>query len=209
MASRQVVKATRPECQRILAQSLILLCLGASFAAVQMTMAPLADPHGPRPTAPCGASEVLFTRALAFANPFLNATWVCAYDDTLAVFVGRILLTGSSLIGVAFVFLCVNGHFVGQAPRTVGSRFRARTRGKWHETGRFGAVSGCFGAREDYITERVAKFLSIDLAQLDPDGVGEGGGWFRWEVFGAALPTLCRGWHLGTVWGLSHVRPKL
>ena len=35
----QVVKATRPECQRVLAQSLILLCLGASFAAVQMTMA--------------------------------------------------------------------------------------------------------------------------------------------------------------------------
>ena len=32
---------------------------------------------------------------------------VCAYDDTLAVFVGRILLTGSSVVGVAFVFLCV------------------------------------------------------------------------------------------------------
>ncbi|CAK9066377.1 unnamed protein product [Durusdinium trenchii] len=141
VASRQVVKATRPECQRVLAQSLIMLCLGASFAAVQMTM-------------------VLFTRALAFANPFVSATWVCAYDDTLAVFVGRILLTGSSVVGVAFVFLCVNGHFVGQ----------------------------------DYITERVARFLEIDLTALDPDGAGEEGGWFRLDVFGAALPTLFGIW---------------
>ncbi|CAL1138472.1 unnamed protein product [Cladocopium goreaui] len=141
VASRQVVKATRPECQRILAQSLILLCLGASFAAVQMTM-------------------VLFTRALAFANPFTSATWVCPYDDTLAIFVGRILLTGSSIIGVLFVFLCVNGHFVGQ----------------------------------DYITERVAHFLGIDLAELDPDGTGEEGGMFRFDVFGAALPTLFGVW---------------
>eukprot|EP00435_Cladocopium_sp_Y103_P004452 s1255_g1.t1 len=141
VASRQVVKATRPECQRILAQSLILLCLGASFAAVQMTM-------------------VLFTRALAFANPFTSATWVCPYDDTLAIFVGRILLTGSSIIGVIFVFLCVNGHFVGQ----------------------------------DYITERVANFLGIDLQELDPDGTGEEGGMFRFDVFGAALPTLFGVW---------------
>ena len=39
VGARQVVKATRPECQRVLAQSLILFCLSASFAAVQMTMA--------------------------------------------------------------------------------------------------------------------------------------------------------------------------
>ncbi|CAJ1349731.1 unnamed protein product [Effrenium voratum] len=141
VAARQVVKATRPECQRILAQSLILLCLGASFAAVQMTM-------------------VLFTRALAFANPFVASTWVCPYDDTLAIFVGRILLTGSSILGLIFVFLCVNGHFVGQ----------------------------------DYITSRVAGFLGIDLAALDPDGTGDDGGMFRFDVFGAALPTLFGVW---------------
>ena len=29
---------------------------------------------------------------------------------------------------------------------------------------------------EDYITERVAHFLGIDLAELDPDGTGEEGG---------------------------------
>eukprot|EP00913_Durusdinium_trenchii_P034545 g32318.t1 len=86
VAARQVVRATRPECQRVLAQSLILFCLSASFAAVQMTM-------------------VLFTRALAFANPFVVSTWVCEYDDTLAIFVGRLLLTGSSLVGLVFVFL--------------------------------------------------------------------------------------------------------
>ena len=141
VAARQVVKATRPECQRIMAQSLILLCLGASFAAVQMTM-------------------VLFTRALAFANPFVASTWVCGYDDTLAIFVGRILLSGSSIVGLIFVFLCVNGHFVGQ----------------------------------DYITERVAQFLGIDLAALDPDGTGDEGGMFRFDVFGAALPTLFGIW---------------
>ena len=57
---------------------------------------------------------MLFTRALAFANPFVVSTWVCEYDDTLAIFVGRLLLTGSSLVGLVFVFLCVNGHFMGQ-----------------------------------------------------------------------------------------------
>jgi len=141
VAARQVVRATRPECQRVLAQSLILFCLSASFAAVQMTM-------------------VLFTRALAFANPFQVSTWVCEYDDTLAIFVGRLLLTGSSLVGLVFVFLCVNGHFMGQ----------------------------------DYITARVASFLGIDLTALDPDGIGEEGGMFRLNVFGAALPTLFGVW---------------
>ncbi|CAK8998216.1 Uncharacterized protein SCF082_LOCUS5543 [Durusdinium trenchii] len=141
VAARQVVRATRPECQRVLAQSLILFCLSASFAAVQMTM-------------------VLFTRALAFANPFVVSTWVCEYDDTLAIFVGRLLLTGSSLVGLVFVFLCVNGHFMGQ----------------------------------DYITARVASFLGIDLTALDPDGIGEEGGMFRLNVFGAALPTLFGIW---------------
>lgn len=29
---------------------------------------------------------------------------------------------------------------------------------------------------QDYITERVAHFLGIDLAELDPDGTGEEGG---------------------------------
>ena len=43
---------------------------------------------------------------------------------------------------------------------------------------------------QDYITERVAKFLNIDLTALDPDGAGDDGGWFRLDVFGAALPTL-------------------
>eukprot|EP00931_Biecheleriopsis_adriatica_P025063 TRINITY_DN15489_c0_g1_i1.p1 TRINITY_DN15489_c0_g1~~TRINITY_DN15489_c0_g1_i1.p1 ORF type:complete len:2718 (-),score=458.01 TRINITY_DN15489_c0_g1_i1:101-8230(-) len=141
VASRQVVKSTRPECQRLFAQAMILICMSASFAAIQVTM-------------------VLFTRALQFANPFQQATWVCPFDDTLALYIGRTLLSASSLIGLMFVFLCVNGHFFGQ----------------------------------DYLVERVAKFLDIDLAALDPDGAGEGGGWFRLGVFGAALPTLAGIW---------------
>ena len=31
---------------------------------------------------------------------------------------------------------------------------------------------------QDYITERVASFLGIDLAALDPDGTGEEGGMY-------------------------------
>lgn len=49
-------------------------------------------------------------------------------------------------------------------------------------------------AREDYITARVASFLGIDLTALDPDGIGEEGGMFRLNVFGAALPTLFGVW---------------
>ena len=33
-------------------------------------------------------------------------------------------------------------------------------------------------ACQDYITERVASFLGIDLAALDPDGTGEEGGMY-------------------------------
>lgn len=51
---------------------------------------------------------------------------VCEYDDTLAIFVGRLLLTGSSLVGLVFVFLCVNGHFMGQEgfPQAAGGGHR-------------------------------------------------------------------------------------
>ena len=48
--------------------------------------------------------------------------------------------------------------------------------------------------RQDYITARVASFLGIDLTALDPDGIGEEGGMFRLNVFGAALPTLFGIW---------------
>ena len=48
--------------------------------------------------------------------------------------------------------------------------------------------------RQDYITARVASFLGIDLTALDPDGIGEEGGMFRLNVFGAALPTLFGVW---------------
>lgn len=47
---------------------------------------------------------------------------------------------------------------------------------------------------QDYITARVASFLGIDLTALDPDGIGEEGGMFRLNVFGAALPTLFGVW---------------
>ena len=47
---------------------------------------------------------------------------------------------------------------------------------------------------QDYITARVANFLGIDLTALDPDGIGEEGGMFRLNVFGAALPTLFGVW---------------
>eukprot|EP00440_Ansanella_granifera_P014452 gb/GFBE01015706.1/.p1 GENE.gb/GFBE01015706.1/~~gb/GFBE01015706.1/.p1 ORF type:complete len:2679 (+),score=463.31 gb/GFBE01015706.1/:1-8037(+) len=141
VAARQMVKGTRPECQRIFAQAMILVFMSISFGSIQVTM-------------------VLFTRALAFANPFQQATWICPYDDSLALYIGRVMLSLSALIGLGFVFLCVNGHFFGQ----------------------------------DYITARVAKFLDIDLDALDPDGAGDGGGWFRMDVFGAMVPTLAGVW---------------
>lgn len=140
-SARQMVKATRPECQRVFAQAMILMCMAISFGAIQVTM-------------------ILFTRALSFANPFQEASWVCPYDDRIALYIGRTMLSGTSLLGLVFVFLCVNGHFFGQ----------------------------------DYITARVAHFLEIDLDALDPDGAGDGGGWFRFGVFGAALPTLFGLW---------------
>lgn len=57
-------------------------------------------------------------------------------------------------------------------------------------------------AAQDYITARVAGFLGIDLTALDPDGVGEEGGMFRLNVFGAALPTLFGVWWVaGQRWG--------
>lgn len=40
----------------------------------------------------------------------------------------------------------------------------------------------------------MASFLGIDLTALDPDGIGEEGGMFRLNVFGAALPTLFGVW---------------
>ncbi|CAE8657922.1 unnamed protein product, partial [Polarella glacialis] len=94
-ASRQMVKATRPECQRAFAQAWIMACLSISFGIVQMMM-------------------VLFTRALYFANPFKESQWMCPYDDSLAVYIGRGMLSISALVGLSFVFLCVNGHFFGQ-----------------------------------------------------------------------------------------------
>lgn len=41
----------------------------------------------------------------------------------------------------------------------------------------FGPYDDC----QDYITERVASFLGIDLAALDPDGTGEEGGMYLGE----------------------------
>jgi len=141
VAARSMSRSTRPECQRIFAQSAIMGMLGLSFAIIQLSM-------------------VLFTRALLFANPFQQTVWMCEYDDTLALYMGRTLLFMSALGGVVFVFFAVNGHFMGQ----------------------------------DYLLERVGRFLAIDLDGLDPDGTGPGGGIVRCNVFLAAFPTLCGLW---------------
>lgn len=137
-ASRIMCKSTRPECQKVLSISVIMVMLGISFAIIQSSM-------------------VLFTRALMFANPFTVSIWMCKHDDRLALYIGRTLLMISSLGGLVFVGLCVNGHFMGQ----------------------------------DYILNRIGKFLEIDLDDLDPDGEESK---FRCEVFGAALPTLFGVW---------------
>ena len=141
VAARSMSRSTRPECQRIFAQSSIMGVLGLSFAIIQLSM-------------------VLFTRALLFANPFQQTVWMCEHDDTLALYMGRTLLFLSALGGVVFVFFAVNGHFMGQ----------------------------------DYLLERVGRFLAIDLDGLDPDGTGPGGGIVRCNVFFAAFPTLCGLW---------------
>ena len=39
-------------------------------------------------------------------------------------------------------------------------------------------TTGPYDDCQDYITERVASFLGIDLAALDPDGTGEEGGMY-------------------------------
>eukprot|EP00437_Effrenium_voratum_P023928 CAMPEP_0181398390 /NCGR_PEP_ID=MMETSP1110-20121109/1014_1 /TAXON_ID=174948 /ORGANISM="Symbiodinium sp., Strain CCMP421" /LENGTH=2547 /DNA_ID=CAMNT_0023520335 /DNA_START=24 /DNA_END=7667 /DNA_ORIENTATION=+ len=141
VAARSMSRSTRPECQRIFAQSSIMGMLGLSFAIIQLSM-------------------VLFTRALLFANPFQQTVWMCEHDDTLALYMGRTLLFLSALGGIVFVFFAVNGHFMGQ----------------------------------DYLLERVGRFLAIDLDGLDPDGTGPGGGMVRCNVFFAAFPTLCGLW---------------
>ena len=141
VAARSMSRSTRPECQRIFAQSSIMGMLGLSFAIIQLSM-------------------VLFTRALLFANPFQQTVWMCEHDDTLALYMGRTLLFLSASGGIVFVFIAVNGHFMGQ----------------------------------DYLLERVGRFLAIDLDGLDPDGTGPGGGIVRCNVFFAAFPTLCGLW---------------
>eukprot|EP00931_Biecheleriopsis_adriatica_P123985 TRINITY_DN9905_c0_g1_i2.p1 TRINITY_DN9905_c0_g1~~TRINITY_DN9905_c0_g1_i2.p1 ORF type:complete len:2023 (-),score=270.08 TRINITY_DN9905_c0_g1_i2:1163-7231(-) len=95
VASRAMCKTTRPECQKIFSQSIIMGTLGLSFAVIQ-------------------ASMLLFTRALMFSNPFKETIWMCEHDDRLALYIGRALLSVSSVGGLVFVFLCVNGHFMGQ-----------------------------------------------------------------------------------------------
>ncbi|CAE8682284.1 unnamed protein product [Polarella glacialis] len=95
VASRQLGKTTLPECQRLFFLAVIMGCMSMSFAVVQCAM-------------------VLFTRALMFANPFTSSVWMCMYDDTLAVYIGRGLLSVASLVGMVFVCLCINGHFMGQ-----------------------------------------------------------------------------------------------
>ena len=55
-------------------------------------------------------------------------------------------------------------------------------------------LSSIVSGLQDYITARVASVLGIDLTALDPDGIGEEGGMFRLNVFGAALPTLFGVW---------------
>jgi len=94
-AARQVVKTTRPECQRTFMAGLVMGCMSAVFASIQCAM-------------------VLFARAVTMANPFRDTIWYCEYDDTFALYLGRGLITLSAMIGIFFVFLCINGHFMGQ-----------------------------------------------------------------------------------------------
>jgi len=140
-AARQVVKTTRPECQRSFAQGAVLFCFSITFGAIQCAM-------------------VLFSRAVSIANPFKFSTWACQWDDFWAYIIGQALIAITSVIGIVLFFLCVNGHFMGQ----------------------------------DYILKPLGDFLHMDLSELDPDGVGESGGVFRWDVFLSSFPTLFGVW---------------
>eukprot|EP00929_Paragymnodinium_shiwhaense_P118694 TRINITY_DN90611_c0_g1_i1.p1 TRINITY_DN90611_c0_g1~~TRINITY_DN90611_c0_g1_i1.p1 ORF type:complete len:2461 (+),score=603.86 TRINITY_DN90611_c0_g1_i1:174-7556(+) len=94
-AARQNVKTTRPECQRTFFMGLVLGCLGLTFGLIQCAM-------------------VLFSRSVAMANPFRESVWMCEYDDTSSMLLGRILIGTSAIVGLFAFYVSVNGHLLGQ-----------------------------------------------------------------------------------------------
>jgi len=94
-AARQCVKSTRPACQRLLFQGLIMAAMSLTFGTIQCAM-------------------VLFSRALKVANPFREAAWACEWNDFMALLMGRALILISAVVGLVLFFLCANGHFMGQ-----------------------------------------------------------------------------------------------
>jgi len=95
IAARQVVKSTKPACQKILYQGLIMGALAITFGTIQCAM-------------------VLFSRSLKVANPFRQSVWACEWDDTMALYMGRGLICLAAVFGITLFFLCANGHFMGQ-----------------------------------------------------------------------------------------------
>jgi len=111
-AARQSVKKTKPECQRLLTDGTVLASLSFQFGMIQCAM-------------------LLFTRALQLASPFETRVWMCEYDDFTAKIIGRVFIMLAALFGMFFVFLCSNGHFLGQdyLTRDIARRLKVNLEG--------------------------------------------------------------------------------
>jgi hypothetical protein len=128
-ATKNVIAQTRPMFQKTVGVSLMLLIQACLFIFMQCIM-------------------LLSWRALTLADPFekSNQQWTCPYgDDFMSILVGRVLLMSAGVVAIVVIFLCANGHFLGQ----------------------------------DYIVREYSKWLDMNLTGLDPDGVGEDGGFIR------------------------------
>ncbi|KAF4683663.1 extended synaptotagmin-like protein [Perkinsus olseni] len=95
VASKYSIKPTRPRCQKILMLSVLSGCRAVVFAAAQCMM-------------------LLFYRSLVITNPFSTKDWMCPWDDTLTMLLGRGMILVIAVGSLVLFFLCANGHFMGQ-----------------------------------------------------------------------------------------------
>ncbi|KAF4715893.1 hypothetical protein FOZ63_021394 [Perkinsus olseni] len=95
VASKYSIKPTRPRCQKILMLAVLSGCRAVVFAAAQCMM-------------------LLFYRSLVITNPFSTKDWMCPWDDTLTMLLGRGMILVIAVGSLVLFFLCANGHFMGQ-----------------------------------------------------------------------------------------------
>ncbi|KAF4717565.1 hypothetical protein FOZ62_021286, partial [Perkinsus olseni] len=57
---------------------------------------------------------LLFYRSLVITNPFSTKDWMCPWDDTLTMLLGRGMILVIAVGSLILFFLCANGHFMGQ-----------------------------------------------------------------------------------------------